>query len=103
MITSSGCCSGGANRRTGSRRVGRGPWAVGGGVWLRSPQLRVECLLMKSYHQIWAEDCDSFSYEGHKTKNFMEQFPFVERGECHRVGAGRPHRGSKEGDHNEDC
>ena len=52
MITSSGCCSGGANRRTGSRRVGRGPWAVGGGVWLRSPQLRVECLLMKSYHQI---------------------------------------------------
>ena len=51
----------------------------------------------------WAEDCDSFSYEGHKTKNFMEQFPFVERGECHRVGAGRPHRGSKEGDHNEDC
>jgi hypothetical protein len=29
-----------------------GPWAVGGAVWLRSPQLRVECLLMKSYHQI---------------------------------------------------
>ena len=52
VITSSGCCSGGANRRTGSRRVGRGPWAVGGGVWLRSPQLRVQCLLMKSYHQI---------------------------------------------------
>ena len=51
----------------------------------------------------WAEDCDSFSYEGHKTKNFMLESPFVERGECHRVGAGRPHRGSTMGDHNEDC
>ena len=37
------CCSGGANRRMGSWRAGRGPWAVGGGVWLRSPQLRGQC------------------------------------------------------------
>ena len=51
----------------------------------------------------WAEDCGSFSYEGHRTKNFMDEFPVVERGECHRVGAGRPHRGSTKGDHNEVC
>jgi len=51
----------------------------------------------------WAEDCDSFSYEGHKTKNFMLESPFVERGECHRVGAGRPPCSRGGGDHREDC
>lgn len=51
----------------------------------------------------WAKGCDSFSYEGHKTKNFMLESPFVERGECHRVSAGRPHREGNEGNHREDC
>jgi hypothetical protein len=82
------------------------PSGLGGCAFVEDDNHEAYCANVHNaneFAQHWAEDCDSFSYEGLKPKNFMEESPFVERGQCHRVGSGRPHRDSKEDGHHEDC
>ena len=76
--------------------------ALGGCVFDEDDTHEANCANVVNVNEFahhWAEDCDSFSYEGLKPKNFMEESPLVDRGQCHRVGSGRPHRESKEDGH----